>query len=180
MEITPDRQSAEDAARATDGTPPRRQPRLYIMVGIPGSGKTTYARRHLAQALRISLDDLRLMLTGVSYEPRSESRVITIGHAALEAALARAYAWNQDVLLDATNVTRERRRHYLRLAEQYRLPAIAVFVPVDVEEAVARDRRRRYPVGEEVVRRYHEQLQPPTGDEGFVEVITANGRRLDD
>jgi predicted kinase len=180
MDSAHHREPGEEETYASDRAPARRQPRFYLMVGIPGSGKTTYARRYLSQALRISLDDLRLMLTGVSYQPRWESRVIAIGHAALEAALARAYAWNQDVLLDATNVTRERRKHYLRLAEQYRLPVVAVFVPVAVDEAVARDRQRRHPVGEEVVRHYHEQLQPPTGDEGFVEVITANGRWLDD
>lgn len=150
------------------------------MVGIPGSGKTTYARRYLGHALRISFDELRLMLSGVAYDSRNESRVIAIGHAALEAAMARAYAWGQDVLLDATNVTRERRRHYLRLADSYHLPAIAVYVPVDVEEAVERDRGRHGAVGEAVVRHYHDQLQVPTVEEGFVAVIDAGGRRLDD
>lgn len=164
---------------ASDERPPRR-PRFYLMVGIPGSGKTTFARRHLGWALRISLDDIRLMLTGVPYDSRVESQVVAIGHAALEAALAGAYAWNRDILFDATNVTRERRRQYLRLAERYRLPAVAVYVPVEVEEAVRRDRARLHPVGEEVVRRYQALLQPPTLEEGFVEVVVADGRRLDD
>ncbi|MHB9092595.1 MAG: AAA family ATPase [Chloroflexota bacterium] len=146
-------------------------PRFYLMVGIPGSGKTTYARRHLEHALRISLDDLRFMLTGVDFDSRYESRVITIGHAALEAALGRAYAWRQDILLDATNVTRERRKQYLRLAERYGLPTVAVYVEVGLETALARDRARPHPVGDEVVNRYHSQLQPPTLDEGFAEVI---------
>jgi predicted kinase len=144
------------------------------MVGIPGSGKTTYARRYLAQALRVSLDDIRLMLTGVAYDTRYETAVVAVGHAALEALMARAYAWRQDVLLDATNVTPDRRRQYLRLAERYRLPTVAVYVECSLEVALARDRARPDRVGDDVVRRYFFQLKPPTTDEGFVEVITVS------
>ena len=143
-------------------------------MGIPGSGKTTYARRYLAQTLRISFDDLRLMLTGVAYDSRVETAVITVGHAALEAALARAHVWRRDILLDATNVTRDRRRQYLQLAEKYRLPAVAVYVECSLEAALARDRARPNRVGDDVVRRYHLQLQPPSTEEGFEEVITVS------
>lgn len=141
------------------------------MVGIPGSGKTTYARRYLGRALRLSLDDLRLMLTGVAFDPRYETIVITVTHAALDLMLSRARHWHQDILLDATNTTSDRRSFYIRLAGQYGLPAVAVFVDCSLEVAVERDRQRPDRVGEDVVRRYHAQLQPPTVDEGFAEVI---------
>ncbi len=140
------------------------------MVGIPGSGKTTYARRYLGNALRISLDDVRLMLTGVAYDSRVENAVVTIGHAALVAALAHAHTWRRDILFDATNVTRDRRRQYLKLGEQYGLPAVAVYVECGLEVALARDRARPNRVGDDVVRRYYAQLEPPTPDEGFAEV----------
>lgn len=142
------------------------------MIGIPGSGKTTYARRYLGHALRVSLDDLRLMLTGVAYDARFEGVVVMVAHAALTALLSRRNPRSSDVLLDATNVTRERRQQYVRLAEQYGWPTVAVYVACDLEEALARDRRRPNRVGDEVVRRYYEQLVPPSADEGFAEIIT--------
>lgn len=155
----------------TPSTTTAAGPRFYLMVGIPGSGKTTYARRYLGRALRLSLDDLRLMITGVAYDPRYESIVIGVGHAALDLMLSRARVWHHDILLDATNATVDRRRFYIRMAEQYGLPTVAVFVDCPLDVALARDRRRPDSVGEDVVRRYHSQLQPPTPEEGFAEVI---------
>jgi predicted kinase len=157
--------AAEEGA-AADG------PRFYLLVGIPGSGKTTYARRHLAGALRLSLDDLRLMLTGVAYDARYESMVVSVAHAALGAMLARARAWGHDILLDATNTTRDRRRFYLQMAARHDLPVVAIHFDCPLELALARDAARPNPVGEEVVRRFHAQLQPPTLAEGFAQVIT--------
>ena len=147
-------------------------PRFYLLVGIPGSGKTTYARRYLAQALRLSFDDLRLMLTGVPFHPDYEAMVISVGHAALGSLLARARGWGRDVLLDATNTTRGRRRFYLGLAARHALPAVAVYFDCPLEVALARDAARERRVGEAVVRRFHAQSQPPTVAEGFAEVVT--------
>lgn len=126
----------------------------------------------------MSLDDLRLMLTGAAYDSRHEMAVVAVGHAALETLLARAKAWQRDVLLDATNVTRERRSFYLRLADRYQLPTVAIYFECDLATALARDRARPQPVGDEVIRRFHSQLQPPRPDEGFAEVITVAGFEL--
>lgn len=145
--------------------------RFYIMVGIPGSGKTSYARRHLAQALRVSLDDLRLMMTGRPIYFPVEPAVVVASYALLDALLARASASRRDVLLDATNVTRAGRRRYIRVARAHNISPVAVFVDCPVEQAVARDRLRPNPVGEAVVLSFHRRLQPPATNEGFDEVV---------
>ena len=146
--------------------------RLYVMVGIPGCGKTTYARRYLGHALRVSLDDLRLMMTGRAYDERAEPMVVVAAHALLAALLARANAWRQDVLLDATNATHDVRQGYVRLARSHQVSPVAVYVECDLATALARDAARSDAVGGEVVRRFHSRLRPPTLAEGFDEVIS--------
>jgi predicted kinase len=143
------------------------------MVGLPGSGKTTYARRRLGQALRISLDDLRLMLTGRTFDPRVEPAVAVLGHAALSAMLSNARAWGVDVVFDATNISREWRRRSLQLAAQYDVVPIAVYLDAPFEAVAARNRRRSHPVPDEVMERFRSQMEPPDISEGFAEVVLA-------
>lgn len=146
-------------------------PRLYVMVGLPGSGKTTYVRRALGTAVRISLDDIRLMLTGRTYDARYEPVVAVVGHAALSSVLANARAWGLDVVFDATNITREWRRRSLQLAATHGVPAVAVYLECPLDVATARNRRRKHPVPDEVMARFHSQLEPPEESEGFEEVV---------
>lgn len=147
------------------------KPRFYLMVGVQGSGKTTYAQKYLPQALRVCLDDLRLMLTGVAFEPRYEPIVMVVAEAILHALLPRAHQWQRDVLLDATNVTAERRRPYVRLARQYDLEPIAVYLACDLATALKRNGSRPNPVPQEAIHRFYEQLEPPTKAEGFAQVL---------
>lgn len=148
------------------------RPRLYVLVGLPGSGKTTYARKVLGHAIRVSLDDLRLMLHGRTFDARYEPAVAVVGHAALSAVLANAGVWGTDVVFDATNLTREWRRRSLQLAASHGVPAVAVYLECPLDVAMARNRRRKRPVPDEVMARFYSQLEPPGESEGFAEVVS--------
>lgn len=145
--------------------------RLYVMVGIPGSGKTSYARLHLPHALRVSFDDLRLMMTGQAYVKRFEPLVIRGGEALLTALLERTGPYGLDLLLDATNATRLLRRRYVNAARAHGVSPVAVYLQCDLTTAIARDAARPDPVGEAVLRRFHARMQPPRQEEGFSEVL---------
>jgi len=149
---------------------PRRIPRFYVLVGLPGSGKTTYARR-LLNAIRVSLDDLRLMMSGRTYDERFEPAVAAAGNAVLRAVLASASAWGMDVVFDATNVSRAWRARSLEAASGQAVVPVAVLFRCPLEVALRRNRRRRFPVPDEVIRRFAESLEEPTREEGFAEVI---------
>ncbi len=141
------------------------------MVGIPGSGKTTVAKSQFAHALRASFDDVRLMLTGKHFQPRLEPIVEAVGLAIVEALFASAPKKGYDVLLDATNLTRAKRRRYIAMAIQYGLVPVAVFIKCDLDIALERNRQRPGVVPAQVVKRMFKNLEPPATEEGFAEVI---------
>ena len=143
-----------------------------MLTGLPGSGKTTYARRALASAVRISLDDLRLMMSGVAYDPGREPLVAAAADALLETLLARAAAERFDLVFDATNVTRAWRVRAIEQARRHGVEPHSIYLAVPLAVAAERNRGRAQVVPDEVLRRFAERLEPPSVDEGFLSVLT--------
>ena len=141
--------------------------KLYVMVGLPGAGKTTYARTVLRRAARVSMDDLRLMLHGTQYDARYEPFVHEAARKLLDALAARANADGFDVVFDATNVTRAFRAECVKRARRFGMEPICVYCEVDLATALERNAGRDAAVPTQVVRRFHAQLEPPAEDEGF-------------
>jgi peroxiredoxin/predicted kinase len=145
--------------------------RLYVMVGLPGSGKTTYARARLRDAVRVSMDDLRLMLHGGQYDARYEPFVHEAAKQLLDGLAARANAGGFDVVFDATNVTRAYRAECVRRARRFGLEPVCVYCEIDLATALARNAARATAVPEAIVRRFHAQLEPPAEEEGFGTIL---------
>jgi predicted kinase len=146
------------------------------MVGVPASGKTTVARDRFPEALRISLDDLRLMFSGRAFHARIEPAVAAAADALNDALPKFAAARHVDLLFDATNVSRKRRARLIATARHHGLSPVAVYLTLPIATALERNRQRPFPVPPMVVRRFGRILEPPTLDEGFDEVIViANG-----
>jgi predicted kinase len=148
--------------------------RLYVMVGVPGCGKTTAARQRFPQALRVSLDDLRLMLSGKSFYAPLEPLVASAADALRDVVLAYAVSHDLDVLIDATNVSRQRRSAWIDCGRRFEITPIAVFVTCPPDVAKRRNQLRPFPVPTYVVNDFCRRLEPPTLDEGFAEIITVD------
>lgn len=77
-------------------------PKLYVLIGPPGIGKSTWAKANVGgNAVRINRDEMRSMLQGryVYGNARIEKMVTKISY-----DIAReAFANNMDVILDNTN-----------------------------------------------------------------------------
>lgn len=94
-----------------------RIPLLIITRGLPGCGKTTWAREYIALApdltVRVNRDDLRVMLFNRRHGVDEEA-VTALQYAAIAAAFGHGF----DVVCDDTNLPDEHVQSLLRLATQ--------------------------------------------------------------
>ena len=126
-------------------------PTLTITRGLPGSGKTTWARQQGGH-VRVNRDELRLMLHGGPLHTGWAEVQVTLAQRAQIEALLRG---GVNVICDDTNL---RTRVVRELADLAKLAGAEVvvrdFTDVSVDECVARDAHRPEDerVGEDVIR----------------------------
>ena len=96
-------------------------PSLIILVGPPGSGKSTWAKQNGRGAVHVSQDDL---IDAIS--PDGFDHIYRPVYAAAEDAVARAaLKHGNTVIVDRTNRTRRHRDRWLAIAREADCPAIA-------------------------------------------------------
>ena len=148
--------------------------RVHMMVGIPGSGKSTYARQ-LSQekGYKIVSTDVIRMLHPDWAEPLIWPEVYRLTAEHLKSGT--------DVIFDATNITPKVRNRFkdevskhfneFEVAAYYfdTLPAVCA-KRVEMRNKMANE--LYLPV--EVVFSYGEKIVKPTPDEGFIEIINVN------
>ncbi len=96
---------------------------LRILLGPPGCGKSTYAKKKAEEtgAKIVNLDEIRLML-GHRYNPRQEIYVYQIGTQLVQGFMVD----EQDVILDEAYTTLEVLLPYIQLAEHYSYRKVGV------------------------------------------------------
>ena len=128
------------------------------MVGLQGSGKSTWVRENLAATHAVVSKD---------HWPNARRR-----EARQSRVVAEHLAAGRSVVVDNTNPTRDDRAALLALAQEAGVPARAVWLDVPLatclERNAAREGRAQVPlVGVLATRR---RLVPPSPDEGFTRV----------
>lgn len=120
------------------------RPLLVVTLGLPGSGKSTRARRWVAAApdrrCRVNRDDTRAMMHGGRLGTDVQEQQVTVATHAAILALLRA-GW--DVVCDDTNLDPARLPSLLEVAEQAGATVeIWDLRDVPVEECLRRNRLR--------------------------------------
>jgi predicted kinase len=148
-------------------------PCLIVLVGPPGSGKTTWARRNGHGAVHVSQDDLIDAITPAGFDPVYRPVYREAEDSIAKAALRAGHT----VIVDRTNRTRAHRERWLRIAQDARCPAAAVVMSTPVELCRARNERRTGPrrLSSERMERMLAALEPVRNDEGFAAIHFENG-----
>lgn len=161
------------------GAPELPPDALVLLVGISGSGKSTWAARRFARHEILSSDDFRALVSGDAADQSASADAFRLLHLAARARLRRGLR----TVVDATNLTAHARRQLLTAARAAGRPALALVFDVPLERCLAQnDRRAGRRVPEPVIREQHRQLQAARrvlGEEGFAAVATITASELD-
>jgi predicted kinase len=144
--------------------------RIVVLVGLPGSGKSTYLAQLGVSGL--SSDAIRNLLANDETDQTIHDRVFQT----LRYLLRQRLAIGRPVtFIDATNLTVEERRPYIGIGKSYGCQVEAVFFDVPLEVCRARNAQRQRVVPEDAMAKMSGKLVPPDVEEGFsrVTAITA-------
>jgi protein phosphatase len=150
---------------------------LVCLVGVSGSGKSTFARQHFGPYEVISSDQCR----GLVADDENDQSATNAAFEVLHFIAGKRLDAGRLTVVDATNVQPESRRQLVALARAHDVLPVAIVL--DLPERVCIDRNTGRPdrnFGDSVVRRQHDQLRRSLkhlGKEGFRKVHVLRGEQ---
>lgn len=137
-------------------------PECVILVGLPGAGKSTFARSRYPAHTHVSKDN---------FPPHARDK-----QARQDAAIRASLAAGRSVVVDNTNVTPADRAAVIAVARELGAKIIGYYFAVTTREAVARNERRegRARVPKVAIFTCAKKLVPPAMEEGFDELSAVN------
>jgi predicted kinase len=162
--------------KVTPAAAPRPPKGLVVLaIGLPGSGKSSWFKRH--NVVPLSSDMVRSLLFDDVREQRFQDLVFSNLRSMLKARLIAKRPTNY---VDATNLTPQERQHWIKLAKDYGYEVHAVFFDVPLEVCIDRHQRRDRVVPEDVMRRMAAKLKPPAFEEGFAKITVVRVKKKED
>ncbi len=161
---------------AIPAAPPRPPKGIVVLaIGLPGSGKSSWFKRH--NVVPLSTDMVRSLLFDDVREQRFQDLVFSNLRSMLKARLIAKRPMNY---VDATNLTPQERQHWIKLAKDYNYEVHAIFFDVPLEVCLERHQRRDRVVPEDVMRRMAAKLKAPTFPEGFAKITVVRVKKKDE
>jgi predicted kinase len=158
-------------------------PTISILVGLPGSGKSTYVQTYLKEhpeTVIASSDDLIQAYADFHSQTYSWAYPLYVREAdrLFKNELSKALAEGKDIIVDRTNMTiKSRNRILANVPKKYH--KIAVIFSVDEEELKKRLMHRDMSIGkhipDNVINDMKRNYQEPALSEGFDELIFRQG-----
>lgn len=135
-------------------------PNILLLVGVPGSGKSTWANEYCAdiknRAVRVNNDELRAMLNGgILYDWRNEDLIAEILRGIVDNALSEG--WN--VVIDNLNISHKHFNYWQAYANRKNYGfGVRLFDP-GLDKCMERDKLRERTIGETRIRELYKQFE---------------------
>ena len=147
---------------------------LYMLIGVPCAGKSTWIKSCSIDAVVLSTDDkieAAAAAEGKTYNDMFKS-VIGEAEKQMHADAAAAFAAGRDVIWDQTNVTAKTRGKKLnRVPAHYEKVAVYFVTPDNAELQRRLANRPGKTIPANIVMGMVSQLEMPTAEEGFDRII---------
>jgi predicted kinase len=146
---------------------------LYITVGLPGSGKSTYVKNFIKdkEIEYLSSDSLRAIY-GKSEEDQTVTPLV-FGH--IKRKVDEFLKDGKNVLVDATSVNRKERSDYINTAKKYGAKVVAIVFKMDRQGLIDRNKKRGEQGGREVptfvIDKMLNKFEEPSYSEGIDVII---------
>lgn len=145
-------------------------PVLFMMVGLPGSGKSYVASElsvnrdgNISKPIIFSSDSIREELYGDESCQGDANQVFVELHRRLKTSLSNG----NDVIYDATNINKKRRIAFLRELKNISCYTVCVLCATPFEICVYANNNRDRVVPYHVIKRMYMSFTPPHKTEGF-------------
>ena len=150
------------------------KPTLIMLVGLPGCGKSTFARKFHGNIAIHSSDALRAEMFGDENDNSHNDKLFVELHRRIKNDLRNG----KSVVYDATNIKKKLRTAFLRDLHEdcYK---VCIVLAETIDTCLKRNAQRERKVPEEVIYRMRKQYQPPYYSEGWNEIHIAFGEVTD-
>ena len=137
--------------------------KFYMMVGLPASGKSTYAKllAEEVDGVVVSSDGIRKEWYGDENIQGDPSKIFR----EVELRCKNALGAGRSVIMDATNMNAKKRANFLRQLPSCYKACMVMAVPFDV--CIERDEQRPRSVGPTVMEKMRKNFQMPYYNEGW-------------
>lgn len=150
-------------------------PKFNMIIGIPGSGKTTFCKKFFKDVVYLSSDDMRIAMFG--FEDQTHNGDV---FSRMKAETLEALKHGRDVVYDATNLSEKRRKDIINASKKYgEVNAYILCTPISslLERNMTRG-ERTLPWGK--LEQMIKTIQCPMYYEGFDNIYLVDGGIYDD